>query len=163
MQPNKQNRTLPILNIAILVVVGLLAGGILVTFINAKGASYFSDDPSACNNCHIMNEVYDDWSKSSHRNRATCNDCHLPNGSVSKWMAKAQSGVSHAYSFTFNDDLPANLTATDKSHDIVTNNCIRCHSNVAQNVLNPTMVEQHGDQILNCVSCHKSEGHKRDF
>ena len=33
----------------------------LYTFYNAKGMSYFSNDSEACNNCHIMNDVYNDW------------------------------------------------------------------------------------------------------
>lgn len=39
---------------------------------------------------------------------AICNDSHLPHdGFVSKWVFKAKSGLSHAYSFTFKlDDLP---------------------------------------------------------
>lgn len=62
----------------------ILAGVGMYTFHNAKGTSYFSDASESCNNCHIMNDVYNDYLKASHskevdgKPRATCNDCHLP-------------------------------------------------------------------------------------
>ena len=105
----------------------------LYTFYNAKGMSYFSNDSEACNNCHIMNDVYNDWSRGSHsqkiagKPRATCNDCHLPHSFVEKWVAKAESGIGHAYAFTFKlDVLPTNLTATQKSKNMIQDNCVRC-------------------------------------
>ena len=48
------------------------------TFAYAKGWSYVTDNSAACANCHIMNEQYDGWTKSSHRSVAVCNDCHVP-------------------------------------------------------------------------------------
>ena len=44
----------------------------------AEGLSYFSADPTACMNCHIMEPQFDSWQKSSHHAVATCVDCHLP-------------------------------------------------------------------------------------
>ncbi|WP_334096760.1 cytochrome c nitrite reductase small subunit [Helicobacter typhlonius] len=139
------------------------------TFYHAKGFSYFSDAPEACNNCHIMNEVYNDYLSAPHSQktagtpRATCNDCHLPHGFVSKWVAKAKSGVGHAYAFTFKlDDLPINLSANASSKEIVQDNCVRCHIEYAQNAVNPTTIPGHNN-ALSCVSCHESAGHKRGF
>lgn len=139
------------------------------TFYNAKGISYFSDSSEACNNCHIMNDVYADYLKSSHSKkiagqpRASCGDCHLPHGFVDKWIAKAQSGVGHAYAFTFKlDELPTNLSANEKSKDIVQTNCISCHYEMVSNVINPT-TNPHGDNSLKCVSCHQGVGHSRGF
>ena len=48
------------------------------TFAYARGWAYMTDDPRACANCHVMNEQYDGWIKSSHRSVAVCNDCHVP-------------------------------------------------------------------------------------
>ncbi|MDX1495326.1 MAG: NapC/NirT family cytochrome c, partial [Longimicrobiales bacterium] len=48
------------------------------TFVYAKGHSYLTDDPGACANCHIMDDHYAAWLKSSHAQTATCNDCHTP-------------------------------------------------------------------------------------
>lgn len=141
------------------------------TFYNAKGFSYFSNDSLACNNCHIMNEVYADYMSGPHskeidgKPRATCAECHLPHSFISKWIAKAQSGLSHAYAFTFKlEDLPMNLTATKKSKEIIQQTCIQCHAQIAENAVNATTIPQHqGKDALSCVSCHQDVGHKRDF
>lgn len=151
-------------------VVFILVGGVY-TFYNAKGFSYFSNDSKACNNCHVMNEVYADYMSGPHskevdgKPRATCAECHLPHSFIPKWIAKAQSGLGHAYAFTFKlDSLPTNLSATPKSKEIVQQNCIDCHSRIAENVVNATTIPEHsGKEALSCVSCHKDVGHKRDF
>ena len=57
---------------------GLLAGAGGFTVWYAEGASYLSNDPRACVNCHIMREQYDGWQKATHHAVATCNDCHVP-------------------------------------------------------------------------------------
>ncbi|MCW1360891.1 cytochrome c nitrite reductase small subunit [Campylobacter sp. US33a] len=139
------------------------------TFYNAKGMSYFSDASESCNNCHIMNEVYNDYLKASHsqkiagKPRASCNDCHLPHDFVDKWIAKAQSGLGHAYAFTFKlNELPANLSANAKSKAMIQDNCVRCHSEMATNVINAS-TNPHKDNSLNCVSCHVGVGHTRGF
>lgn len=36
------------------VVVGFVAGMGAYTFVYARGASYLTNDPSACVNCHVM-------------------------------------------------------------------------------------------------------------
>ena len=60
------------------VVLGAALGLGSYTFVYARGWSYMTDDPRACANCHVMNEQYDGWIKSSHRSVAVCNDCHVP-------------------------------------------------------------------------------------
>ena len=154
----------------VLIIACVLLAMVGYTFHNARGMSYFSDDSSACNNCHVMNDVYASWRKSSHameingKPRATCNDCHLPHEFVSKWMAKAQSGVSHAYAFTFKlDDLPQNFTATTMSKDAVQANCVRCHAQMVATVVNPTTDVNHAHTQLRCEKCHPSVGHTRGF
>ncbi|WP_258456843.1 cytochrome c nitrite reductase small subunit [Helicobacter sp. 10-6591] len=153
---------------SLLVVIILVSGA--YTFYNAKGFSYLSNDPAACNNCHIMNDVYNDYLAGPHsqkiagKERATCGDCHLPHSFVSKWIAKAQSGVGHAYAFTFKlDELPMNLEANHKSKAIVQENCINCHIDYASNAVNPTTHADAKIQSLSCVSCHADVGHKRGF
>ena len=54
------------------------------TFAYAKGWAYLTNDPRACANCHVMNEQYDGWIKSSHRAAAVCNDCHVPHAFIGK-------------------------------------------------------------------------------
>lgn len=69
-------------------VLGLALGAILgvsgYTFIYARGYSYMTNNPGACANCHVMQEYYDGWLKSSHRSVAVCNDCHTPAGFFGK-------------------------------------------------------------------------------
>ena len=60
--------------IVLAVLVGLLLGTGAFTFKYAEGLSYFSTDPKACVNCHIMTPQYDSWQKSSHHAVATCVD-----------------------------------------------------------------------------------------
>ncbi|WP_276883267.1 cytochrome c nitrite reductase small subunit [Campylobacter cuniculorum] len=139
------------------------------TFYNAKGTSYLSNASESCNNCHVMNEVYNDYLAAPHskkidgKPRASCVECHLPHDFVDKWIAKAESGIGHAYAFTFKlDTLPTNLDATEKSKKMVQANCIRCHSDYAAVAINATS-KPHGESSLSCVSCHSSVGHKRGF
>jgi cytochrome c nitrite reductase small subunit len=60
--------------------VGLAIGISGFTFVYARGASYLTDNPQACANCHVMEEQFSSWLRSSHRNVAVCNDCHTPKG-----------------------------------------------------------------------------------
>ncbi|TQR31865.1 cytochrome c nitrite reductase small subunit [Campylobacter sp. MIT 99-7217] len=165
----KQEKTSSSLYSVFLVLIFVFFAVGFYTFYNAKGLSYFSNDSAACNNCHIMNEVYNDYLKAPHSKKiagepkASCNDCHLPHSFVSKWIAKAESGVGHAYAFTFKlDELPTNLSANEKSKKMVQDNCVRCHSEYVSNVINPT-TDPHRDNSLKCVSCHEGVGHKRGF
>jgi len=43
----------------IAILFGILAGAGGYTFYFAQGASYLTDDPNACVNCHIMREHFD--------------------------------------------------------------------------------------------------------
>ena len=80
--------------------VGLLIGIGSYTFVYAKGYSYLTNDPRACANCHIMQDHFDAWTRSSHRSVAVCNDCHTPPGLVPKYMTKARNGFWHSFYFT---------------------------------------------------------------
>ena len=62
--------------IAASLAIGLAIGIGAYTFVYAKGGSYLTNDPAACANCHIMDEHYAAWQKSSHHAVAGCNDCH---------------------------------------------------------------------------------------
>ena len=64
--------------VIVAVVLGVALGLGAYTFAYARGWAYLTDDPQACANCHVMNEQYDGWIKSSHRSVAVCNDCHVP-------------------------------------------------------------------------------------
>ena len=74
---NKRGVAAPVL---LAVFIGLLIGVGVYTFGYARGASYMTDDPAACANCHVMRDQYESWMKGSHGKVAVCNDCHTPAG-----------------------------------------------------------------------------------
>jgi cytochrome c nitrite reductase small subunit len=60
---------MPRLPVIIAVLLGMLLGVGAFTFQYAKGLAYFSNDPNACANCHIMREQLESWQKSSHHGK----------------------------------------------------------------------------------------------
>ncbi len=137
----------------------LLVGGIVglgaFTFVYAEGASYLSNDPSACVNCHVMNDVYDRWNHGSHKAVAVCNDCHTPHTFVGKWAVKGLNGVNHSTRFTLNN-FPEPIRITDRNRAVAQANCIYCHS-----VLTADMGHQDSDNPTDCLHCHAGVGHGR--
>ncbi|WP_437992870.1 cytochrome c nitrite reductase small subunit [Sorangium sp. So ce145] len=140
--------------LALCVALGVAAGLGGYTFVYAKGASYLGSDPSACANCHIMNEQFAGWQRSSHRAVAGCNDCHAPHTFLGKYATKASNGFWHSFAFTsgrFPDPIrikPSNLRITEEA-------CRGCHGDVVDAIDS----EHHGAAGLSCVRCHESVGH----
>ncbi|HLM55006.1 MAG TPA: cytochrome c nitrite reductase small subunit [Pyrinomonadaceae bacterium] len=122
------------------------------TFIYAKGYSYLTNNPAACANCHVMEEQYSGWLKSSHRSVATCNDCHTPPGFFGKYYTKASNGFWHSYYFT-TDTFHEPIQITKRNHEITEQACRNCHQPVVEAIEGP-----HQGQI-SCVRCHLSVGH----
>src|SRR4026208_1712650 len=85
------------------VVAGVPLGLGLFTFRYGEGLSYFSTDPRACANCHIMNEEYASWTKGPHHGAARCGARPLPPALVPKYRAKGDNGSRHSKGFTFMD------------------------------------------------------------
>jgi cytochrome c nitrite reductase small subunit len=144
-----------IVAIALGVAIGVGAGVGGYTFIYAKGASYLTNDPAACDNCHIMNEQYDGWAKSSHRSVAVCNDCHTPHDFLGKYMTKALNGFHHSLAFTTQRfDEPIQITP--RNHAITEQACRRCHAEVVQMI---DLLPNGREGALKCTGCHASVGH----
>lgn len=136
--------------------IGIMVGLGATTFFYAKGYSYLSDDPEACKNCHIMNDEYGSWLKSSHRSAATCNDCHTPKSFAGKWFTKGLNGWNHSYAFTSGDyHIP--IQVNKRNRDIAEENCRYCHQMVVSNL---TFHETENSKI-ECTSCHRSVGHMK--
>ncbi len=106
---------------------GILVGLGSYTFQYGEGLSYFSTDPAACKNCHIMNEEYNSWTKGPHHGGATCVDCHLPHAFLAKYLAKADHGFRHSKGFTL-QDFHEPIMIKPKDLVITQENCLRCHS-----------------------------------
>ena len=136
-------------------VAGLSAGIGIFTFFYARGPSYFFDKPETCANCHVMNTVFEGWTKGGHQFIATCNDCHVPHNFLGKWYTKGENGFHHSFAFTF-QKIPLVIHARENSKNIVQGNCLRCHSSMAEHA-------QWGDgpqgEPLPCISCHRDAGH----
>lgn len=140
----------------ILILVGVLcivAGLAMFTFVRAEGYSYFSDDPDACMNCHVMRDQYDAWGHSSHARVATCNDCHGAHDNiVNKLFVKGLNGFNHSFAFTFNTYEEA-ITITQFNADVVNDSCLYCHQELV------SMVVPDHEDAPNCISCHTGIGH----
>jgi cytochrome c nitrite reductase small subunit len=128
----------------------------LYTFIYAKGYSYMSNNPGNCANCHIMNEQFDGWQKSSHKNVATCNDCHVPHDFIGKYATKASNGFWHSYYFTTNT-FHEPIQLTKRSREITEESCRYCHQNMVESIT-VSMDKKHTDEV-SCLRCHNSVGH----
>src|SRR4051794_35420207 len=134
---------------------GVLLGVGTYTFWYAEGISYFSTDPRACMNCHVMREHFDSWQKASHHGVATCVDCHLPHDFLGKYVAKAENGFWHSKAFTL-QDFPEPIRIKPKNACILQANCVACHKEIVGDLVG------HGafaDESNNCVRCHLSVGH----
>ncbi len=135
-----------------------LVGGIIglggYTFIYAEGASYLSDDPSACINCHVMQEVYDGWNRGSHKAVATCNDCHTPHTFPGKYIIKGINGWNHSVAFTLNN-FPEPIQITPLNHAVALENCLYCHGAMVVAISHEGSTEP-----TDCLRCHAEVGHK---
>ncbi len=141
-----------ILGIGLGVIVGI--GG--YTFIYAKGYSYLTNDPASCANCHVMQDHYDGWIKSSHRSVATCNDCHTPPGAIAKYATKASNGFWHSFAFT-TGRFPEPLRIKTHNREVTEQACRKCH----QEIVDAIEGQHAGAQELSCLRCHGSVGHLR--
>jgi cytochrome c nitrite reductase small subunit len=137
--------------------IGLAVGVGLYTFVYAKGYSYLSNDPASCANCHVMNEQYNGWQKSSHHTVATCNDCHTPHNLVGKYYTKASNGFWHSYYFT-TDTFHEPIRITDRNREVTEESCRYCHQTMVESIDFPAGRREHVQQI-SCISCHRNVGH----
>lgn len=139
---------------AVAVLLGGLAGIGGYTFVYAKGYSYLTNDPRACANCHVMNDHFAAWARSSHRSVATCNDCHTPPGLLPKYATKATNGFWHSFYFT-TGGYPDPIRITGRNRRATERACRHCHEELTESI-----DAQHGaGQDLSCTRCHETVGH----
>jgi cytochrome c nitrite reductase small subunit len=141
--------------VAFAVLLGICVGVGAYTYDYAEGVSYLSDDPTACINCHVMQDQYDAWSRGSHASVATCNDCHAPHGSIlDKYRVKAINGFNHSLAFT-TGNFPDNMSMTAANHAVTEAACRHCHSAMTH-AIDPIATP---DDAMSCIRCHRSVGH----
>jgi cytochrome c nitrite reductase small subunit len=138
--------------------VGIALGIGAFTFKYAEGLSYFSTDPKACANCHIMNDQFTSWSKGPHHGDARCIDCHLPHELVAKYIAKASNGYHHSKGFTL-QDFHEPILIKPRNAAILQENCLRCHGDFVHDALVGTQRPAHPGDESQCVHCHRNVGH----
>lgn len=113
-----------------------------------------TDEPSACSNCHVMNEQYSGWMKGSHRSVAKCNDCHTPDSFMGKYTTKASNGFWHSFYFT-TGWFPDNIQINARNIEITEKACQKCHRDIVLAIdgLHPYL------NHTACIECHRSVGH----
>ena len=124
------------------------------TFIYARGYSYLTNDPAACANCHVMENHFRAWVKSSHRAVAVCNDCHTPPGLIPKYTTKAINGFNHSLAFTtgrFHEP----LQITTRNTNVTEKACRKCHEAIVSAIEGPSPEKNR----LSCIRCHSTVGH----
>lgn len=142
-----------------------MLGLIIFLFYISNAASYLSDEPSTCVNCHIMGPQYTTWFHSSHREVATCNDCHVPHDNIfNTYFFKAKDGFRHASVFTMRNE-PQVIYIKDEGKNVVQQNCKRCHIDLITNynklVATNKCTGLATDDSRVCWDCHRETPHGR--
>jgi cytochrome c nitrite reductase small subunit len=148
------------------VAAGLALGTGLFTFGYARGASYLSNDPAVCANCHIMDAHFDSWARSSHRSVAVCNDCHTPHTFIGKYATKASNGFWHSFAFT-TGVFPDPIEIKPHNRAIAEAACRDCHENMVAGITagpHRPLPDQRGVDAgpadgVACTRCHRTVGH----
>lgn len=147
----------------VIIILGIFVGlGFYVMHIS-NFASYLSDKPETCMNCHIMAPQFATWTHSSHREVAHCNDCHVPHNNVlNKYYFKAKDGMRHATIFTLRAE-PQVIFIKEEGKEVVHNNCVRCHKELIKDDHLRNMAEIHFQHRTNrkCWDCHRETPHGR--
>lgn len=141
------------MRLAVLVGLASLAAVAAVGMHVSNFTVYLGDNPTACNNCHVMGAAYEGWLHGGHQEWATCNDCHTPHDVVGKYTIKAISGARHVYAF-YIGPIPDAIRTKPDSQALIQANCVRCHT--------PTVAEVadgHLDAGRYCFECHRDVPH----
>lgn len=135
--------------VGVLALLVCVAVGLYVTDFTA----YLGNNPSTCNNCHVMDAAYESWYHGGHQDWATCSDCHTPHDLIPKYIVKAESGYHHVTAFTFGK-IPLAIRAKESSLKVVQENCVRCHAETVSAITeNPMPMGRY------CFECHRSVAH----
>lgn len=145
----------------VIVIVGVIVGLAMYMFRASNAASYLSDQPETCINCHVMIPQYAGWQHSSHREHAHCNDCHVPyDNFFNKYFFKAKDGIRHASMFTMRME-PEVIQIKDAGAAVVQENCKRCHLHLNSEVSVGEYTLSHAQSGNGrvCWDCHRDVPH----
>lgn len=145
----------------VIILAGFLVGIGFYAIYVSNAASYLSDSPQTCVNCHVMAPHYTTWFHSSHREHATCNDCHVPQDNIFRhYYFKAQDGMRHAYIFTMRTE-PFVIRIHEPGQRVVQENCLRCHEHTNHRVsaFEGTLEKARAGEQKLCWDCHREVPH----
>jgi cytochrome c nitrite reductase small subunit len=145
-----------VVTLILTVMFGVLCGVGIFTFGYGKGASYLSNDPKGCANCHVMQSYFDSWQHSSHQRVAVCNDCHLPHHPIGKWVVKADNGFFHSLAFTL-ENFHEPIQIKPRNRRVTQAACLHCHASMVHEML---LTDSEGKELA-CVHCHRDVGHSQ--
>ena len=130
----------------------VLAMGIFM--LTTDALAYAGTHAETCNNCHVMNPMYENYYHAAHQRAAECADCHLPHeNAVAYWLEKGRQGAHDVYFFS-TGQTPEMIRANEHSQEIIQSNCIRCHEETVESII---MGAQAFDR--NCWDCHRDVAH----
>lgn len=154
--PKRRNWAL-LLSLTVAVLIGAAGGVGVFTFGYAEGASYLTNRPEACANCHVMKKHLDAWVKSSHGRFATCNDCHAPHNLLGKYYCKGRNGMFHSWAFT-TGWFPDAIQITPYNRQVVEDACRHCHAQITHQI-DPLPTSNGEVERTSCIHCHATVGH----
>jgi len=135
--------------VGIVALVAVLGVGMYVT----EFTTYLGNNPTTCNNCHVMDAAYEGWYHAGHKSWTTCSECHTPHAFIPKYYVKAISGYHHVTAFSFGN-IPDAIRAKESSRKVVQENCIRCHEETVVEIMaGPLEMDRY------CFDCHRTAAH----
>lgn len=125
-----------------------------VFFWSTDAVAYAGNRPETCNNCHVMQPLYEGYQHAGHRQVAVCADCHLPHENIlAYYFEKGRMGLHDLYVFSAGQT-PNLIRASARSQEIIQSNCIRCHQQTVETMLtSPQPLERR------CWDCHRTVAH----
>ena len=147
--------------LSVIILTGIFTGIFFLVLHISMAASYLSDEPKTCINCHVMYPHYASWMKGSHGHVATCSDCHVPQDNFfRKYYFKASDGLRHATFFTMRWE-PQVIQIKDAGVNVVQENCIRCHIDLVDMTqlvtVTGSMTRENEGKL--CWDCHRETPH----
>ncbi len=157
-KPSSGRWKLRLLPVITSILIGSSLGAGAFTFDYGQGTSYLSSESETCANCHVMQDHYDAWFKSTHQHVAKCNDCHAPHDFVGKWFCKGRNGLFHSLAFT-TQDFHEPIMIHDYNRGVVEDNCRYCHSDFTHTI--DSGIGDSSQEPLECIRCHQGVGHPK--
>lgn len=124
---------------------------IIVLYLGTGFAMRSTDTPQFCGSCHVMHEPVRTHMESVHA-KLTCNECHAPKPFLEKAAFKTYAGSKDIYKNLF-ADIDDVIHATERTKQIINENCAACHTMTNINV------EMNMDAKQYCTDCHQHVPH----